>query len=279
MAIKFILDSASDISAEEAEKLGVSIVPLTVQFKNEEYLDGVNLLPKEFYEKLIKSSDLPKTSQANPYQFEEVFENELKVADQIIVITISSKLSGTYTSAVSASEKFGGRVFVLDSQSASLGERHLCLYGLTLEKQGLRAQEIVDKLNEVKSKIQIMAMVNTLKYLKKGGRISSAVAFAGELFAIKPVVGVVDGEIKMLGKAMGAKKGHKLLNSIIEQKGIDLNMPHGLIWAGTSDEQLQKYIADSTGFWKENKLNAYMIGSTIGTHVGPGTIGVAYFQK
>lgn len=280
--VKLIIDSASDISKEEASRLGITMIPMEVRFGEEEYLDGVNLTPKEFYNKLIESAELPKTSQVNPYRFEEVYEQIVSNGDSAVVITISSKLSGTYRSACQASKDYQDKIFVVDSLNACIGERLLILYAIKLIEQGKTAQEIAEELNKVKSKINVMAMLNTLKYLKKGGRISAVTAFAGEVFSIKPVIGIVEGEVKMIGKAIGSKKGNNLLNTLVEKKGgIDFSMPFGVVWSGTDESVLIKYVEDSAHLWEGYVENvpAYMIGSTIGTHVGPGAIGVAFFEK
>ncbi len=282
MSIKLIIDSAADISKEEADKLGITLIPMRVRFNQEEYLDGVNLTPEMFYNKLIESSELPKTSQITPFEFEQEFDKVVKNGDSAIVITISSKLSGTYSSAKSAAKKYPDKIFVVDSLNACIGERLLCQYALRLIENGMDIKDIVEELNNKKHKINVMAMLNTLKYLKKGGRISSVVAFTGELFSIKPVVGVIDGEVKLIGKAMGSKKGNNLLSSLVEKKGgIDFSMPYGVIWSGTDDSLLKKYVEDSSHLWKNSTDNipAYIIGCTIGTHVGPGAIGVAFFEN
>lgn len=282
MSIKLIIDSAADISKEEADKLGITLIPMRVRFNQEEYLDGVNLTPEMFYNKLVESSELPKTSQITPFEFEQEFDKVVKNGDSAIVITISSKLSGTYSSAKSAAKKYPDKIFVVDSLNACIGERLLCQYALRLIENGMDIKDIVEELNNKKHKINVMAMLNTLKYLKKGGRISSVVAFTGELFSIKPVVGVIDGEVKLIGKAMGSKKGNNLLSSLVEKKGgIDFSMPYGVIWSGTDDSLLKKYVEDSSHLWKNSTDNipAYIIGCTIGTHVGPGAIGVAFFEN
>ena len=282
MSVKLIIDSASDISKEEANKLGITMLPMEVRFGEDSYLDGENLMPKQFYEKLIESSELPKTSQVNPYSYEQEYEKLTANGDDVVVITISSKLSGTYRSAVSASKDYEGKVYVVDSLNACIGERLLCLYAIRLIEQGLSASQIADKLNEQKSKINVLAMLNTLKYLKKGGRSSAVTALAGEVFSIKPVVGIIGGEVKMVGKAMGSKKGNNLLTSLVEKKGgIDFDMPYGVVWSGMDETVLQKYVADSAHLWSNHtdEVPSYMIGSTIGTHIGPGAIGVAFFEK
>lgn len=282
MSVKLIIDSASDISLDEANKLGITMIPMQVRFGDEEYLDGVNLTPKSFYDKLIESVELPKTSQINPYRFEEEYEKITSKGDEVVVITISSKLSGTYRSACEAAKNYEGKVYVVDSLNACIGERLLGLYALRLINEDKRANEIATKLNEIKSKVNVMAMLNTLKYLKKGGRISAVTAFAGEVFSIRPVVGLIGGEVKMVGKAMGSKKGNNLLNTLVEKKGgIDFTMPYGVVWSGNDASVLNKYVEDSCHLWEGHTDNvpSYMIGSTIGTHVGPGAIGVAFFEK
>ena len=282
MSVKLIIDSASDISQEEATKLGVTMLPMGVRFNEEEFLDGVNLTPMQFYDKLIENSDLPKTSQINPYTFEEEYEKLTSNGNEVVVITISSKLSGTYRSALEAAKNYKDKVFVVDSLNACIGERLLCQYAMKLISEGLSASQIAIKLDEVKGKINLMAMLNTLKYLKKGGRISAMTALAGEVFSIKPVIGEINGEVKMIGKAMGSKKGNNLLSSLVEKKGgIDFDMPYGVVWSGNDDTLLKKYVVDSAYLWEghTDSVPAYMIGSTIGTHVGPGAIGVAFFEK
>ena len=258
------------------------MIPMIITIGEEEYYDGVNISPREFYEKLIESDDLPKTTQINPFRFEEAFSEHTKNGDELLVITISSKLSGTYSSALQAASMFEGKVRVIDSLNAAIGERLLCEYALRLIKEGLTIDELVEKLEIAKTKICLIALVDTLEYLKKGGRISSTVAFAGELISLKPVIGIVNGEVKMIGKAIGSRRGNNLLNRLVENKGgIDFNLPYGTIWSGLDDSILQKYIKDSASLWEEHTDNIpkYILGGTIGTHVGPGAIGVAFFEK
>lgn len=282
MAVKILIDSASDITQEEANKLGINVIPLQVRFDEEEYLDGINLSPKEFYDKLIEQDTLPKTSQVTPFRYQEEFERLTKNGDSLIVITLSSKLSNTYNSAVLASYDFMDKVYVVDSLNATAGERVLALYAKRLIDKGLDVKDIVEKLNSVKSKIKLLAIVDTLEYLKKGGRISKATAFAGELFNIKPVISIIDGEVKLVGKARGSRKANNLLHELIEKSGgIDFSMPYTTLYSGLSDAMLKKYIEDEKELWEGNTKDVPIqtVGSTIGTHVGPGAIGVVFFAK
>ena len=280
--IKILVDSAADFELSEAEELGITLAPILVRFGKDEFMDGVNITHREFFEKLIESGELPQTSQINEFRFAEYFKNLTANGDYVIAITISSKLSGTYSCAVKAAKKFGGKVRVVDSLNASIGERVLLHYALRLLNGGLTVDEIVKELNERKQKIQVLAVLDTLKYLRKGGRISAAAAIAGEMLSIKPVVSVIKGEVKLVGKAIGSKKGNNLLNQLIEKcGGIDFERPYTLGYSGLSDDYLKKYLHDSEKLWKGNtdSVPSYLIGSTIGTHVGPNAIAVAFFAK
>jgi len=280
MSVKIIVDSASDIIKSEAEEMGIEMVPLQIQFGEEQYLSGENLMPNEFYEKLKECQELPKTSLVNEFTWKEVYERNLKEYDELIVITISSKLSGTYVNALEAAKGFDN-VYVVDSMSACLGERMLCEYALRLLDKGYSAKDVAMELDNAKNKITIMAVVDTLKYLRKGGRISSTVAFVGGVFSIKPIVAMVDGEVKMIGKAMGAKKAYGQLNSIVKSKNVDFDMPFGVLWSGTDSTIADKYIKDSKDIFPDGlkEIPIRTMGSTIGTHVGPGAIGIAFFEK
>ena len=191
--IKILVDSASDVEKTEADELGIFLIPVTVRFGEEEYSDGINLSHKEFFEKLIESSELPQTSQINEYSWEESFRTLTADGSEVIAITLSSKLSGTYACAVKAAKKFGGKVYVVDSIQACIGERVLLQYAIRLVKEGKTAAEIVNELDDKKNKIQLLAVLDTLKYLRKGGRISSVAAIAGEMLSIKPVIYVTKG--------------------------------------------------------------------------------------
>lgn len=277
--IRFITDSASDMNHPRED---VTILPLHIRFGDDEYADGVTISHREFYEKLIECDTLPTTSLVSPAVFEDAYEQAVSAGETVIVITISGKLSGTCQSARIAAEDYDeGKVFVIDSMNATIGERILVEYGLQLKDQGKSAAEIVSILEKEKSKIHTMGLLDTLEYLKKGGRISSTVAFIGGALAIKPVVAVSDGEIIMLGKARGSKNGSNFLIREIEKAdGVDFSRPFCLGYTGLSDELLQKYIHDSEHLWKDyaKELPISTLGATIGTHVGPGAVAVAFFE-
>lgn len=279
MSVKIIVDSTADLTASVKER--VSIVPLTVLFGEEEYIDGVTLTHQEFYERLIESDVLPTTSQATPAAFMNVFDEVLSPGDSAIVITLSSKLSGTCQSALIAAADYND-VHVVDSTSVAIGAGILAEYALQCVDQGMSAQEIATALEEKKKSICVIAMLDTLEYLKKGGRISSATAFAGGLLNIKPVVNIEDGVINILGKARGSRQGNNLLVQEIQKAGgIDFDLPILLGYTGISDALLKKYIEDSSSIWINGteQLPYTTIGSVVGTHAGPGAIAAAFFRK
>lgn len=279
MKTRIIVDSTADLMPDFKSR--VTVVPLTVKFGEEEFIDGVTIDHKTFYEKLIESDELPTTSQATPDAFMKEFDKVKEAGESAVVITLSSKFSGTYQSAMIAAEDYEN-IFVVDSGSAAMGGGILVELAVRLLDEGKNAEEIAKALEEAKKKIIIIALVDTLEYLKKGGRISKAVAFAGGMLNLKPVLSVVDGEISTLGKARGSKMGNNLLVQEIEKAGgIDFSKPVLLGYSGISDALLKKYIEDSRYIWENNldEVRYTTVGSVIGTHLGPGAIVVAFFKN
>ena len=279
MKTRIIVDSTSDLLPSIKEQ--VHVVPLTVHFGQEEYVDGVTIDHKTFYEKLIETDVHPSTSQASPAAFEAEYEKAYEAGEAAVVITLSSKLSGTYQSATIAAEDYDN-VYIVDSSTVAIGGGILVEYALRLLGEGLEAKEIAEKLEEVKKRIVVVALVDTLEYLKKGGRISGTVAFVGGVLNIKPVLSLVGGEINMIGKARGSKMGNNLLVQEIDKAGgVDFHMPLLLGYTGLSDAMLLKYIEDSRHIWEGNvdEVKYTTIGSVIGTHAGPGAVAVAFFKN
>ena len=277
--VNIIVDSTADITEDVKERL--TVVPLTLRFGDEEYIEGVTIQKKEFYKKLIESDVLPKTSQAVPADFSDIFEKIAAAGESAVVITLSSKLSGTWQSAMIAAREYEDSVYVVDSRNVAIGTAILAKLALRLVDEGMGAREIAERLEKEREKICLIAMLDTLEYLKKGGRISAAAAFAGGVLSIKPVVCIRDGEIVILGKARGSKQGNNLLVSEIRKTGgIDFTKPILLGYTGLDDTLLQKYIEDSKALWEEgiSSLETTMIGSVIGTHAGPGAVAVAFFS-
>lgn len=279
MSVKIIVDSTADLLPEL--KARVQIVPLTVHFGDREYIDGVTIDHKTFYEMLVESDELPSTSQATPAAFSEAYHRVTQDGDSAVVLTLSQNLSGTYQSAMIAAEDYAD-IFVVDTATAAIGGGILTELALQLADSGMEARGIARTLEAEKKNIRVVAMLDTLEYLKRGGRISKTVALAGALLNIKPVVAIEDGKIQILGKARGSRQGNNLLATEIEKcGGVDFSKPVLLGYTGLSDVLLEKYKEDSRHLWQDgtDSLRCTCIGSVIGTHAGPGAVAVAFFKK
>ncbi len=280
MKIRIITDSGCDMLPPYAPNL--TVLPLTITFGEESFLDGVELDHHRFYEKLIEGEELPTTSQIAPAAFEEAFQRAVDAGEAVVCVTLSSKLSGTYQSARIAAEGFAGQVWVVDSENVTIGQRLLVERAVELAGQGLDAAQLSVRLDQEKKDIRLVALLDTLEYLKRGGRISPSIAMVGGLLSIKPVVAVENGEVVLLGKARGSKNGNNLLIQLIQKtSGVDFGRPYRLGYTGLDDGLLQKYIADSVQLWQDHveELPVSTVGGAIGTHVGPGAVAVAFFQK
>ena len=281
MSIRIITDSASDMSP--AEHPALRVLPLSVTFGADVYMDGVDIDHQRFYEMLVERDELPKTGQVNPYAFSQAIAEAREAGDEAVIITVGAKLSGTNQSARTAlAEAPGGDVFVVDSNNVTLGERVLVEYALRLVDEGRSAAQIAAAVEAVRDRVVVIGLLETLEYLVRGGRLSAAAGAVGTLLNVKPVVAVEDGLIVQLGKARGSKNGRNLLNQKVEKAGgVDFSMPLALGYTGLSDAVLKKYIEDSAALWAghvENELPIHTIGATIGTHVGPGAVAVAFFR-
>lgn len=287
MPVRIITDSASDLTQEDIAALGnprLTVLPLSVIFGETTYLDGVNLNHRRFYELLVEGDDLPMTGQVNPYAFEEAISEARNAGEEVVVITLSSKLSGTNGSALTAAANFDEGVYVVDSKSVTVGERILVDYALRLVGEGLGAADIACALEQAREDIHVVGLLDTLEFLRRGGRIPASAAALGKLLSIKPVITITDGVVELLGKARGSKNGRNLLTQQVEAAGgIDFSMPIELAYAGLDDALLRKYVEDSRHIWEGHveldNLPVHTVGATIGTHVGPGAIALAFFKR
>jgi DegV family protein with EDD domain len=280
MAVRIIVDSACDIEKNKAKELNLEILPIKTMFGTEEYLDGVNLSHEQFFEKLIESEKMPTTSQIPPFEYEEKFKEIKEAGDEAVCITLSSKISGCYQSANIAAGDYEDCITIVDSNNVCIGEQILTLLAVRLRDEGKSAREIAAELDEQKGRIRLIALLDTLEYLKKGGRISATAAMAGAVLSIKPVIAIENGEVAVLGKARGSKNGNNMLKEMIKKEGdICFSMPYALAYSGLSDSLLRKYIEDSKELYEGDieTLPVSTIGSAIGTHIGPGAIAAAFF--
>ena len=280
MAVRIITDSGFDVP--DASDARLTVLPLSITFGDTTYADGVDLTNDRFFELLIESDELPKTSQATPYAYAQIFERVRAAGDEAVVITLSSGLSGTYQSAVTAAADYP-EVHVVDSKNVTIGQGILVQYALRLADEGRGAAEIASMVESARERLVLLALLDTLEYLRRGGRIPKSVGAIGELLSIKPVIGVRDGEVVMLGKARGSKNGRNLLHQEVEKNGIDFTMPVLIGYSGLSDKLLRKYLEDNRAIWEdkvaEEDLPITSVGATVGTHVGPNAIALAFFHR
>ncbi|MBE5960305.1 MAG: DegV family protein [Lachnospiraceae bacterium] len=280
MAIRILTDSTSDFTPEEAKQAGIALVPLHVIFDQEEYLDGVTLNKEEFYQKLESTELLPQTSQPSPNEFLSHFEDAKEAGDDLIVITVSSKLSGTCQSALLAKDICEyNRIYIVDSLSVTLGLKCLTQYALFLKEAGKNAEQIVASLEEAKHRLKLFAVVDTLKYLKKGGRLSGTAALAGTLLNIKPIIKVEEGLVIMAAKSRGRNNAYgKIIELMTEEGAPDFSLPYQIGYTGVPDT-LDAFCNTIQSSFPLPFTPLTGIGCTVGVHAGPGACGIAYFSK
>lgn len=279
MSVQIIVDSSVDVAERFRERL--HIVPLIIHFGEEELIDGVTINKEQFYRRLVESEQLPFTSQASPVAFQKVYEEVTQAGDSAVVITLASKLSGTYQSACIAAGDFDN-IYVVDSQTAAIGAGVLTEYALARAEAGTDARELAAELERKREDVCLVALLDTLEYLKRGGRISKTAALAGGLLNIKPMITVRDGEVVLIGKARGSKQGNSLLVEKIRAcGGIDFDLPILLGYSGLSGESLETYVEYSHDLWERGTeiLDKTCISGVIGTHTGPGVVAAAFFRK
>lgn len=279
--VKILLDSTTDIPPDEAERLGLFTAPLTVSIDGEEYRDGIDLTPPQFFEKLRTCQSIPTTSQVNSSSFIDLYKSMLTAPeDEILGIFLSSRLSGTFQSACIARNTFPRRsIHLVDSGSGSFGTDLLVRETLRLRQEGRSAAEIAETLQYMKGRIRILATLETLKYLLKGGRLSPTSAIVGTLLHVKPVLCVNDGKIEVVKKVRGTAAAYEWIASYLAEGRIDprytprLGSTQCPALLNAFRQKLQEK-GISTETWGHTD-----IGVVIGTHTGPGCVGVAYVER
>lgn len=278
--IELITDSTSDLSPALAAKLGVQVLPLTVHFGEEGFRDGVDISNAGFYERLRAAETLPTTAQINPETFVDVFREVLDRGNQAVGIFLSSNMSGTCQSAAIARDMLdSGDVFVVDSQTVTFSLGLLVTEAARLRDQGLSAAQLAEEITALREKLRLYAVVDTLKYLKMGGRISAATAMVGGVLGISPIITIKNGLVESVGKARGRKAGIQWVKNRVSEEKIDLTRS---VSFGHSDcpealEAVTEAFADLTA--GVPAVYRSDIGAVVGTHVGPGAAGISYFVK
>lgn len=277
--VKIITDSTCDITLEEQISMGITVVPLSVNFGEKSYKDGIQISREEFYNKLELAEELPTTSQVNPAEFEDAFREALKDGDEVVAICLSSDLSGTYQSAVLAADMVESeRLYLVDTGTVTLGLALLIKEAVKLRDAGHSGKEIADRIQEISKRVQILAVIDTLKYLKMGGRLSATSAMVGSFLGIHPILKVQQGKILPIGKVRSIKAGIRKLKEYLEEEGVDYTYGFAFGHSNATDK-LTHCIEYMAPFVETKDFIVCNIGSVVGTHAGPGVVGVAFITK
>ena len=279
MAVKLIIDAGCDLNMTQAAELDVILILMTVRFGAEEYRSGVDITNEEFYNKLITSKELPTTSQPTPFEFESAYQQVKDSGNEAVVLCVSSALSGTYQSATIAADGYENCIHVVDTRAVSAGQRILLDYAISLKNHGASAKEIAEELEKKKNDVCVYGAVDTLEYLIKGGRLSKAAGAVGSMLGIRPVLHLADGALEVAGKARGAKAAITMTHNLIEKIPIDFSMSSCLGYTGNDPQVIIPFMEAPNSPWAGHDIPVYNVGSTVGTHTGPGLFMVAFFKK
>jgi len=277
--IRIITDSISDIAKELQEKWRINLMSLEVRFGEKLYKDGIDLSAAEFYQKLSTSKELPQTAQVNPHEFAQVFEKYIAASDDIVCILASSHLSGTYQSAVIAKNMAcSEKIHVVDTLNATAGEALLVQEAVKLRDEGLSVSQIADAITALTGRVRLLLVLDTLHYLKMGGRISATSAAFASVLGINPIITLAEGKVEAAGKARGKSKAFKWILDRMEQDAPDFERPLAFMHSN-APETLKDCMNILSTHIKAKDVSIYDIGSTVGTHAGPGAVGIAYFTQ
>lgn len=271
-SIGVVTDSTADLDSQVQARLGLAVVPLIVNWDGQTYRDKIDLGPSEFYRRLRTSKSLPKTGAPSLAAFESVFREQLKEHDAVICVNLAAHLSGTFEVARSAAESVDPqRIWVVDSGSVSVCIGWLAEMAVTLSGRGVAPGDIVDQLNEAKGRLRILALLETLTFLQRGGRIGRAAALAGTLLSVKPILSVRDGEVGPVERVRTMNGAVRRLVELVVAEGaierlgvIHADSPSN---AGAVEGQLRAHFPEVT-------IDRGELGPVVGTHGGPGVIGV-----
>lgn len=277
--VKIVTDSSCDISLERCAELGVELLPITVNFGEESYRANLDITNEEFYEKLATVQELPKTAQITPAQFEKIFQPYKESGDDVVCLFISSKMSGTLQSARVAKNILGAdNILLPDTLNVTFALGLLVEEAVKMRDAGMTGAEIVTKIEELIPRIRLFAMVEDLKYLKMGGRLSATSALVASILGICPIITLKDGLVEVVGKARGKKAAFAAIRKCVEKEPISADYCVTLGHANVPEncKAFEGYMED---LLKKREIHVSSIGSIVGTHTGPGAVGLAYIKK
>ena len=279
--VRIITDSAADFEPIELERMQISCIPLKVMFGTTEYEENISLTKNQFYDKMLETGTLPKTSQAAPQVLADLFDEARAAGDEAIYFTLSSSLSGTWQSAMFIQEDLGyPGAYVVDTCNATGGQRMLVEYAVRLRDEGKCAADIVEAVEAMRQRVVLYACINTLEYLYKGGRISHLSYAMGTLAQIKPIIHVDRaGRVDIPAKAMGMRKGMDHLCKYVDSQKPDPAFPLYVMYTDdrAAAEALARQLAEHGHTVCESHI--IQVGAAIGSHIGPKACGLVYVGK
>ena len=280
MGIRIITDSSADFDLAAAKRRGVGVVPMSIQFGGASFVDGKSITHDLFYRLLQERKENPSTSQPSPADFLRVFEEAKAAGEPAVVILLSGALSGTLQSAEVAKEMCGyDPIYIVDSMTATAGIQILVNYACKLRRSGLGAADIAGELERLKERVRIFAVIDTLEYLRRGGRLSGFQAGLGSVTKLKPTIAVTNGEVSIVGKSFGAAAAVKHLQKLLEAHPVNDDYPSYFLYTDDkSREELLLPRLREQGRLPQ-RLHYCSVGPTIGTHIGPGALGMAYVEE
>ena len=272
MAIRIVTDSTADLPAEVAEQLGITVVPLNVHFGEETLLDGIDILPDEFFQRLRAARQLPTTSQPSPGKFMEVYGSLAEAGDQIVSIHISDKLSGTLNSARQAKEQMeGSSIEIIDSRQAALGTGLVAIAAAKAAQQGASYETVLDEANSAVEQVQLFGLLDTLEYLRKGGRIGMVRGFVGTLLKVRPIITVLDGIVQSATSVRSRAYGIQYMVTLAEERAP---LKQAAVMHSSTDEEAEALAERIRPLVADGQVLLGRIGPVVGTHAGPGVIGI-----
>ena len=273
MAIRIVTDSTADLPAEVAEQLGITVVPLNVHFGEETFLDGIDILHDEFFERLRAARQLPTTSQPSPGKFLEAYRPLAEAGDQIVSIHISEQLSGTMNSARQAKEQMeGGSIEIIDSRQATLGTGLVAIAAAKAAQQDASYEAVLDEANRAVEQVQLFGLLETLEYLRKGGRIGKVRGFVGSLLKVRPIITVRDGIVQSATSVRSRSYGIQYMVTLAEERAP---LKQAAVMHSSTTEEAEELAERLRPLVADGQVLQGRIGSVVGTYGGPGVIAIA----
>ena len=277
--VKIVTDSSCDLSLERCAELGVEMLPITVNFGEESYRANLDLTTEDFYQKLAAADELPHTAQITPAQFQEYFKPFVDSGDEVVCLFISSKMSGTLQSATVAKDILGAtNIYLPDTLNVTFALGLLVEEAVKMRDRGLTAPQIVEEIQGLVPRVRLWAFIDDLKYLKMGGRLSASSALVASILGICPIITLKDGLVEVVGKARGKKAAFAAIRKFVEKEPIsgDYCVTVGHANVPENCKAFEEYMGD---LLKKREVHTQAIGSIVGTHTGPGAVGLAYIKK